>query len=121
MVKRISSVDYKLALPADFNIYHVFHVSMLKRYQGSVINPTYFPLPPKSFSNQPLSLIVAVCVPRHILQRGKAVCQVLVQWYDSSPKNVIRESFENFWYTYPDVHLEDKMIFEGTRNDTTIP
>ncbi|KAL8091541.1 hypothetical protein AgCh_033970 [Apium graveolens] len=121
VVKRIGSVAYKLDLPADSKIHPVFHVSRLKRYHDTVTTPASFPLPPESFNNQPLSLPIVVCATRHILQQGKVVRQVLVQWSDSSPENATWESFAEFCQTYPDFHLEDKVVFEGITNDTTLP
>ncbi|KAL9432564.1 hypothetical protein AB3S75_027572 [Citrus x aurantiifolia] len=56
-----------------------------------------------------------------MLQQGKLVPQVLVQWTDSSPENATWENFGTFCQQYPAFNLEDKVSFQEGENDTGLP
>ncbi|KAL9420381.1 hypothetical protein AB3S75_038038 [Citrus x aurantiifolia] len=93
---------------------------MLKPFSGSSpING--LPLPRDNINNRPLSYPAAICATRTVLRHRKEVQQVLVQWLDSAPENATWEDFFEFSLLYPDFHLEDKVIFQAPRNDTTLP
>jgi len=47
VIAKVGSVSYRLALPSDSQIHNVFHVSLLRKYFGS-IPPTIAQLPPVS-------------------------------------------------------------------------
>ena len=110
ILERVGPVAYKLNLPLDCKIHHVFHISMLKPFSGSSpING--LPLPRDNINNRPLSYPAAICATRTVLRHGKEVQQVLVQWLASAPENATWEDFFEFSRLYPNFHLEDKVIF----------
>lgn len=59
VLQRIGSVAYKLALPPDYRLHLMFHVSNLKKfYAGQDVNVSPLPLsPPEIFAHQSLAIL----------------------------------------------------------------
>ena len=98
----------------------VFHISNLKPFQGGDCS-TALPLPSETVQNKPVSLLVVVCATRTILRHHKPEHQILVQWSNAPPENATWEPFQEFCKTYPNYHLEDKVVFQEQENDTPLP
>jgi len=79
VLAKIGTVAYKLQLPESTRIHPVFHVALLKPFQGE-ISPPYVPLPLTSTEMGPLLNPVKVWDVRIIKRINKEVSQVLIQW-----------------------------------------
>lgn len=85
VIAKIGTMAYKLQLPPATKIHPVFHVSMLKKFQGPP-SQQYLPLP---FTTSEWGLIVhpyKVLARRVIIMNTLEVPQVLIQWDSSSTK-----------------------------------
>nr|GEX23422.1 hypothetical protein [Tanacetum cinerariifolium] len=117
-VEGVGQVAYRLALPVDSKIHPVFHVSLLKLFSGSDTFKVT-PIPEGSTKGHPVEQPVAICGTRALLRVGRMEQQVLVQWAGRSPEEATWEWLSEFQNAYPAYDLEDKVIFEGTGNDTS--
>nr|GEV56888.1 hypothetical protein [Tanacetum cinerariifolium] len=90
VVERIGKVAYRLALPATSEIHPVFHVSILKAFLGKG-DEAVTELREEVQDGRPREQPVAVCDSREVLQNGKAIRQVLVQWDNGSPEEATWE------------------------------
>ncbi|GJS47940.1 ty3-gypsy retrotransposon protein [Tanacetum coccineum] len=117
VVERIGKVAYRLALPATSKIHPVFHVSILKAFLGKG-DEAVTELPEEVQDGRPREQPVAVCDSREVLQNGKAIRQVLVQWDNGSPEEATWECLSDFQNAYPDYNLGDKVVFEERGNVT---
>ena len=79
VLKKIGSVSYKLELPAESRIHHVFHVSSLKLKLGQHVTPLPT-MPPVDESDQVFTEPVAVLQKRTKSLRSRVITEVLVQW-----------------------------------------
>jgi len=79
--KKISTVAYHLELPETARIHNVFHISLLKKFKGDHTTP-YLPLPLQTLESGPILPPHMVLDSRTILQNGKEVQQLLIQWGD---------------------------------------
>ncbi|GKC08357.1 ty3-gypsy retrotransposon protein [Tanacetum coccineum] len=116
--ERVGKVAYRLLLPETSKIHPVFHVSVLRRYNGEVEAGGVHVLPVDFEEGGPIEQPLSICGVRSVLSRGKPTTQVLVQWTNSSPENATWEGLREFKLAYPDFHLEDKVLFEEEGNDT---
>jgi len=72
-------VFFKLELPTEAKIHDVFHISVLKKFRGDKFDH-HLPLP-LQYTEQCLLLAPhSIINCRTVLQDGKEVNQVLVQW-----------------------------------------
>lgn len=117
VVGRVGKVSYKLALPADSRIHPVFHISLLKPYQGSDIPPVN-PIPGEEV--HPVIEPLVICSARRVLRHGQVEPQILVQWKGQPPEAATWESTKEFQQMFPDFHLEDKVLFEDEGVDTAV-
>ena len=62
-----------------------------------------------------------MCATRTILVKGSPQQQVPVQWKDVPMEEASWEPFDAVRVAYPGLHLEDKVVFEGSVNDTILP
>ncbi|GJT23813.1 zinc finger, CCHC-type containing protein [Tanacetum coccineum] len=117
--KVYASLTFKsqTALPVDSKIHPVFHVSLLKLFSGSDTFKVT-PIPGGNTEGHPVEEPVAICGTRAVLCDGRIEQQVLVQWAGRSPEEATWEWLSEFQNAYPAYDLEDKVIFEGTGNDT---
>nr|KYP45931.1 hypothetical protein KK1_032491 [Cajanus cajan] len=117
VLERVGQVAYRVGLPAESRIHPVFHISVLKLFQGQMVSQTH-DLLASSFDNKPIKLPVAICASRTVLNHGITQKQVLVQWEGHTPEEATWEPFSEFCSADPALHLEDKVNFEGEENDT---
>nr|GFA87975.1 Ty3/gypsy retrotransposon protein [Tanacetum cinerariifolium] len=108
---KLAAVAYRLALPATSKIHPVFHVSILKAFLGKR-DEAVTELREEVQDGRPREQPVAVCDSREVLQNGKAIRQVLVQWDNGSPEEAIWECLSDFQNAYPDYNLGDKVVFK---------
>ncbi|CAH1414979.1 unnamed protein product [Lactuca virosa] len=118
VIERVGKVAYRLALPPTSKIHPVFHVSILKPFNGDA-QAVVVALPADVEKGQPVEQPLAICGSCRVLRNGAPVRQVLVQWTGRSPTEATWEYLEEFQGAYPTYHLEDKVFSEGEGNDTT--
>lgn len=122
--ERIAAVAYHLKLPETAKLYHVFHVSWLKRFKGSseqFINP----LPANFIDQHPLLTPRPVVKYQDILHGSQVVPQVLVHWEGQQESDATWEDTQAFKDTFPEFALEDKGVVnrgpidaQGSAGDT---
>lgn len=100
---------YKLQLPSELKIHHVFHVSQLKQALGSKDHSVA--LPPVCIGDVLFELEPEELVEKRYNASGEL--ELLVKWAN-------KEALENSWMLYaefvsrfPDFKLEDKLGFVG--------
>ncbi|WVZ82312.1 hypothetical protein U9M48_029587 [Paspalum notatum var. saurae] len=105
----INEVAVRLALPPRARIHDVFHVGLLKKFQGTPpVDPP--PLPPLHHG------AVAPEPERAVRFRlAGGVHQVLVQWKGESAASATWEDVEPFRAKYPGFQLEDELVLDGGR------
>jgi hypothetical protein len=106
----INEVAIRLKLPARARIHDVFHVGVLKKYQGTPPQATP-PLPPLHHGAVTLEPARAV---KNRIARG--VRQVLIQWKDQSPASATWEDVDTFSAKFPTFQLEDELPLEERRD-----
>jgi hypothetical protein len=106
----INDVAVRLALPPHARIHDVFHVGLLKKFQGTppADPPALSPLHHGAVAPEPARVV------RYRLARG--VRQVLVQWKGESAASATWEDVESFCAKYPAFQLEDELVLEGGRD-----
>ncbi|XP_076940146.1 uncharacterized protein LOC143609213 [Bidens hawaiensis] len=115
VVARIGPVAYKLALPIEAQIHNVFHVSMLRKCIGQP-DQQITPLDLVD-TNATLVLQPAVILGRCIIQRAdQSITQYQVQWEGLSTSDSTWEDRDSLLQTFPDLHLEDKVVVEDGGN-----
>jgi len=112
IINTIGDVAFELQLPPTSKIHPVFHVSKLKHCSGDSTPSLELPL--EDNNNQPLIQPVAILN----WQRGADPSQtkVLIQWSGTFPEDATWEFFEELKQSYPHLHLEDKVPFDGGRD-----
>ena len=115
IVERLGPVAYKLALPKHSRIHPVFHCSLLKPFIGSPASTQATNLPPSVVDNQPVPVPLAILGHKTVPTDAGPKEFVLVQWKDLHPDEA---SWEDWTALKSLHHLEDKVFFEGGRNDT---
>jgi hypothetical protein len=106
----INEVAVRLELPARARIHDVFHVGVLKKYQGTPPQATP-PLPP--LHHGAVTLEPARAVKTRI---ACGVRQVLIQWKDQSPASATWEDVDTFSAKFPTFQLEDELPLEERRD-----
>lgn len=107
--------------PNDIKFTRVFHISLLKRFQGYSTSTTN-PLPSNTYHNQPL---LQLTLPYWI--RPKKVNQHWVHWEDTPLEEATWEDQSQFQKLYSSFHLEDKVppkwvsIVTNDRSHTPLP
>lgn len=118
ILQKIGPIAYKLKLPTEAKIHNVFHVSHLKKcHLDLTLHPA--PLPPNISGGYPVLLPTKILGYRKILQAGKEVSQVLVQWQNQPLAVTTWELLKDLQDDYPKLDLEDKAGFGGGSNDTS--
>jgi hypothetical protein len=114
ILARVGAVAYKLDLPAGAHIHDVFHVSLLKKKWGPVVDDTVITLPPVSTDDIILPEPELI-LDRRVVQKGKyrPKTEVLVQWKGALPEDASWENLWRFAKTYPQFNLEDKVLRRG--------
>lgn len=116
--KKISSVAYKLKLPTGSSIFPIFHIALLKPFQGSNLEKTVSLLPPLAIESHPIVVPTKVLAYRQIKHKGKATTQVLVEWAGLPPENKSWEDINAIKRLVLDKNLEDKIAMKGERDVT---
>jgi hypothetical protein len=116
IIEKIGEVAYHLQLPEKARIHNVFHVALLKKFQGTP-PVSIVPLPPLQHGRV---LATPAKVMKARLNRG--TWEVLVSWLDRPPTESTWEKFDAFKKAYPDIQLEDKLFLgeEGNVIDAFI-
>ena len=104
MVERVGSVAYRLQLPDNAKIHDVFHVGLLKKFEGAP--PSAVPLLPPLVHGRVLPSPEKVVRAR--LNRG--MWQLLVRWVGRSAADATWEALEEFVKLYPQWQLEDELF-----------
>jgi hypothetical protein len=104
IVQRIGSVSYKLQLPANARIHDVFHVALLKKFEGTT--------PDKVISLPPILHGRILPVPEKVVKArmNRGVWEVLVHWLGRSATDTSWEQLEEFKVRYPQVQLADELF-----------
>ncbi|KAI4328657.1 hypothetical protein L6164_020993 [Bauhinia variegata] len=106
----IGDIAYELALLPGCQINAVFHASLLKPYTGSAdIQP--LPLPMHAHLSHP------ILQPLAVLDHNSTTNQILVQWQGLYLEDSTWEDFMLFKQTYPNFHLEDKVLLDRGGDD----
>jgi hypothetical protein len=108
ILKRIGEVSYKLQLSARACIHDVFHVALLKKFEGTTPSQVV-PLPDILHGRvipSPAKVVKA------LLNRG--VWELLVQWVGRAAVDASWEQLEEFKCQFPHIQLADELfIWEG--------
>ena len=113
ILAKVGKVAYRIELPPDSLIHDVFHVSLLRKREGPVLEP----IPPPV--NEPVQLQVAPqpegILEERVVQKGKyrPKTEILVKWVGQTRDDATWEDKWRFSRTYPQFHLEDKVISSG--------
>jgi hypothetical protein len=103
----INDVTVRLALPAGACIHDVFHVGLLKKFQGEppAATPSLPPLRHGAIDPEP------ACAVRYRVVGG--VPQALIQWQGATAASATWEDTAAFRAKYPAFQLEDELILGG--------
>ncbi|GJZ19340.1 ty3-gypsy retrotransposon protein [Tanacetum coccineum] len=107
ILARVGSVAYRLDLPDTAKVHNVFHVSLLKKCVGDP-KAIVASLPSEFFGAHPILLPDRVVDSRTILQNGRSIQQVLVQWQNQPIIDATWENLE-FRHDFPSFNLEVKV------------
>jgi hypothetical protein len=109
VVERIGEVAYLLHLPAKARIHDVFHVVLLKKFEG--MPSEMVPLPPIQHGR-------AISTPDKIQRSrlNKGTWEVLVFWQGRPATDTTWEKVEDFKVAYPDVQLGDELFLREEGN-----
>jgi transposase InsO family protein len=109
VLERIGTVAYRLQLPTGARIHDVFHVGVLKPFQGEP--PVDTPLLPPTQHGRLLSS------PERVLraERRQGVWHVLVCWAGLPEAAATWEPLPAFRAAHPSFQLEDELFVEGGR------
>ncbi|GAV66096.1 Chromo domain-containing protein, partial [Cephalotus follicularis] len=96
----------------------VFHISQLKPYKGSIPAECPLQLPDNCNQYQPVLSPLEILGQRQVWIKNQLVNQVLVQWQGLLPEDTSWEDTSNIQSQFPELHLEDKVVFNGSSIDT---
>ena len=109
VLEKVGPVAYKLALPNVSQIHDVFHVSLLRKHIGSLVNPISVTLPHVTDEDVILPQPEAV-IDRRVIHKGKyrPKSEVLIKWKGARVEDATWENEWRFRKSYPDFILADK-------------
>jgi hypothetical protein len=108
ILAKVGAVAYKLNMPPHSKIHNVFHIFLLKAYEGP-IPPQVDPLPTTSLDNHPIITPLAILGFQTQLINGLPTRFALVQWDGLLSDDTSWEPWQELKDTY---NLEDKVDFE---------
>jgi len=114
ILQKVGVMAYRLKLPDNSSIHPVFHVSLLKAYQGEP--PTTVPTMPATLPT-PSLYPVAIIDRRSTDTEGNRTLQVLVEWVGLPREDATWVSWTDLLKEFPASDLEDKVIVEGKDDD----
>ncbi|GMI96746.1 hypothetical protein HRI_003343900 [Hibiscus trionum] len=99
IVEKVCKVAYKLQLPVNFKVHHVFHVSQLKKRIRSDLVQFDLPVidPEGTIGKEHVKIL-----DRRMVKKGnRAVTEVLVEWSNSFPEDSTWEILHNLQQQFP--------------------
>lgn len=113
VLAKVGKVAYRIELPPGSLIHDVFHVSLLRKSEGPVPEPTPPPVDePVQLQTIPQPELV---LEERVVQKGKyrPKTENLVKWVGQPREDATWENKWRFSRTYPQFHLEDKVVSSG--------
>ena len=105
ILKKISTVAYKLDLPKESKIYPVFHVSCLKKKIGNHVSSN--PWLPEVMDSGALTPIPEKILERRLKKKGnRAGVDFLVQWKGADEGDATWMDADELKKTYPELEVE---------------
>lgn len=108
--ERIGHAAYRLKLPPRARIHNVFHVALLKKFEG--VAPTDIVQLPDIVHGRVVPAPAAAIKARW----NQGIQEVLIQWVGSSPEEASWETLDHFREAYPSFQLEDELFHEEEGN-----
>jgi hypothetical protein len=107
ILEHIETVVHQLVLPTKAKIHDVFHVALLKKFEGNPLSEIT-PLPPIQHGR-------VIPTPEKVIRArlNKGNWEALVSWQGQSSTDATWEKVTNFKLTYHEVQLEDKLFLEA--------
>jgi len=113
------AISYKLKLPETTRVHSIFHVSQLKRaigdYSTTLELPAELELEPGD-----LEELESILATRKIMKKGELIEQWLMRWKGRSAEETTWIDIVLLQSQFPHLRLEDKAIFGGGNNDSTL-
>jgi hypothetical protein len=110
VLERVNGNSYRVELPADTKLHDVFHIGLLKSYQGvAPSGPGVLPT-----IRHGCACLAPTKVIKSRLTRGHH--DVLVQWTRLSVVDASWVDLDEFRKLYPAFQLEDELVIEGGRD-----
>ena len=110
VLDRVGDMAYRLQLPLGTRLHNVFHVGLLKPFQGT---------PPETTPVLPPIHHGRVClVPERVLKgrQVRGLQEVLVQWQGHQAAEASWMPLDEFRCVYPSFQLEDELIVQAGRD-----
>jgi hypothetical protein len=110
VLERIGTIAYRLQLPPRAKFHDVFHVALLKKFEGEPPS-SITPLPPIQHGR-------VIPIPEMVIRArlNMGVWEVLVSWQGQSSTGTTWEKLANFKLTYPEVQLQDDLFLREGGN-----
>ena len=107
ILQKLGQAAYKLDLPKDCQIHPVFRVSQLKKAEGVGNLNNMAAAPPLTAD---LEILMTPADILQVRQQGSKPREVLVLWKGIDESEATWEDAAKFFATFPDTHLEDKVL-----------
>lgn len=116
---KISTVAYRLKLPSGSTIHLVFHIALLKPFQGNRPQELVYLLPPLATESHLILYPTNLVAYRRIQRKRKAITQVLVEWLGLPPEQRMWEDISTIQRLTDLENLEDNFVSDEC-GDVTI-
>lgn len=100
ILQKIGHVAYKLLLPDEVKIHHVFHVRQLKKHHGKLVVPMpNLPLvgPDGTIKREPIVVLETRSLPRN----GILIAQWMIEWENLTPEDTSWEDADFIKRVFP--------------------
>ncbi|KAJ0885707.1 putative nucleotidyltransferase, Ribonuclease H [Helianthus annuus] len=113
VLAKVGRVAYQIELPPGSLIHNVLHVSLLRKCEGPVPEPS--PLPVDEPDQSQLGPQPELILDERVVQKGKyrPKTEILVKWVGQPREDATWENKWRFSRTHPQFHLEDKVVSSG--------